>query len=922
MPQAEPDSDAIEAWLEGTLAQEEVAAIDAYFEANPDALPGASEEEDFAEMADYEPETGASLNALVERMKTNPGLESQWTAPSSDTEWQELLEPGPMLGILGPYEVEELIATGGMGILFKARDPKLARTVALKVLSPQLATNATARERFLREARAAAKLEHENILPIYAVHDGAVPYFSMRYADGGTLEELIKKSGTLDLGRLKSVGRQVSSALEAAHEGGVIHRDIKPANILLEAGGELCWVCDFGIARSVEDPSLTYAGNIAGTPHHMSPEQAEGKALDGRSDLFSLGTVLYRAATGQHAFTGDTTVSVLKSVAGDQPKPANEINAELPEWFEHLLATLLAKDPGNRPPDATAVIKALDAESAPPPPKPRRPAAIAWVGLAALIALLAVVAFLVNRNPDQADQPYQLEAGAIALTSFEESQPGLIDLSADPEFGSTAELVSSGQGITCGRNAARATLVTDHSNPAVDPTFQNIVRLDIGEIKNEFTADRKLKVDYLFEGTAGAHGDLALAYFDNRSGELHLFQRTDFQKSEGSPSTMVFDLDSPGRIGKVSTTQSLADLVADDFGKAILNLIAVKDAATAGTITIDNLRFLPGPASRTDPTPVSADGFITIEGDTTRYTDLAQAIDAARDGATLLLSGDIHCAETISTRPGQSIHLRPAPGATPSVIANDPLKTTLLFRGHTTIEGIRFSRPNAARNSLPIVSTINSPSVVVTDCMFQTSPVAENRLGGGALGASARSSKFIRCRFDTPGNAAILINGGEIHIEECVAVGHRFIYRRERTPNSSAEIVIERSVALCGELFSGSHHNPLYPTSLTVRDSLLDLRDQLLVLPDSPAELISENLRWTGENNHYPPNLTILTAPRMSAGSDFVPSTFEAFSDLPKANENNPTYGEIFDLERLPERPTAADVRAALRSGVPWPVAP
>ena len=392
MPFDKPDPKAIDAWLEGTLPPDEAAAVDAYFEANPDALPDAADQEDFGEMAGYVPETDASLDALIERMKTNPGLESQWASPTSDAGWQDLLEPGPMLGMLGPYEIESLIATGGMGILFKARDPKLARTVALKVLSPQLATNATARERFLREARAAAKLEHENILPIYAVHDGTVPYFAMRYADGGTLEDQLHTGQKLELEKLKTITKSVASALEAAHAAGIIHRDIKPANILFDEAEDKVWVCDFGIARSIDDPSLTYAGNIAGTPQYMSPEQAEGTGnLDGRSDLFSLGTVLYRAATGRNAFAGKTTAAVMRNVTESAPPSASEINAALPRWFAQLIENLLAKDPTDRPPDATTVIRAIETENA---PATRSPSShFPWLrtlGIAAVLTLVAV----------------------------------------------------------------------------------------------------------------------------------------------------------------------------------------------------------------------------------------------------------------------------------------------------------------------------------------------------------------------------------------------------------------------------------------------------------------------------------------------------------------------------------------------------
>jgi serine/threonine protein kinase len=386
-----PDSDLIEAWLAGELPDDQAAELEQYVEEHGIPDPEEAIETDLLRNAAKLTQMPAEVDALVEAVKTHHAHDMP--APSKNA-WREILAPSEnpeILGTLGNYEVLEIIATGGMGILLKARDPELNRLAALKVLSPELATNATARERFLREARAAAALEHENILPIYGIHAEAIPWFSMRYVAGGSLQDALDSDLKFDISRLKSIARQTASALLAAHNAGIIHRDIKPGNILLDEDAEKIWVCDFGIARTIDNPALTYAGSVAGTPQYMSPEQADGRALDGRSDLFSLGTVLYRCATGKHAFEGNTSASVLKNIATTEPVTVTQINTRLPAWFERLLANLLAKDPRDRSPSAGDVISSIDREYSPRPRHTaRRRKRITAIVCAAIIGIIAL----------------------------------------------------------------------------------------------------------------------------------------------------------------------------------------------------------------------------------------------------------------------------------------------------------------------------------------------------------------------------------------------------------------------------------------------------------------------------------------------------------------------------------------------------
>ena len=253
------------------------------------------------------------------------------------------------LGKLGPYEVMDVIGRGGMGVVLRAQDPKLNRIVAVKVLAPEFAANPTARKRFLREARAAAAVSHTHVVTIHAVEDADnTPYLVMEFIDGQTLQDKIEREGTLQLKAILRIGSQIAAGLAAAHGQGLVHRDIKPANILLENGVERVKITDFGLARAVDDVSITRTGDVTGTPEFMSPEQAQGLAVEHRSDLFSLGSVLYAMCTGRSPFRADTVVAVLRRVCDDVPRPIREVNAEIPEELVALIDRLLAKNPDER----------------------------------------------------------------------------------------------------------------------------------------------------------------------------------------------------------------------------------------------------------------------------------------------------------------------------------------------------------------------------------------------------------------------------------------------------------------------------------------------------------------------------------------------------------------------------------------------
>ena len=228
----------------------------------------------------------------------------------------------------------EVLGRGGFGIVLKAFDPALSRVVAIKVLAPQLAASAAARSRFAREARAAAAVVHENVVAIHAVDSwNGLPYLVMPYIAGRSLQERVDRDGPLAVKEILRIGMQTAQGLAAAHAQGLVHRDVKPSNILLENGVERVKLTDFGLARAVDDASLTQSGVVAGTPQYMSPEQARGEAVDHRSDLFSLGSVLYFMCTGHPPFRADSTPAVLRRVCDDRPRPLREVNPDVPDWL-------------------------------------------------------------------------------------------------------------------------------------------------------------------------------------------------------------------------------------------------------------------------------------------------------------------------------------------------------------------------------------------------------------------------------------------------------------------------------------------------------------------------------------------------------------------------------------------------------------
>jgi serine/threonine-protein kinase len=325
----------------------------------------------------------ALLRAIEQLGAESATMDPPTQPPPADERSLDFLNPSENpghLGKLGHYEILKVIGRGGMGVVLKAFDPALHRIVAIKVLAPQLALSALARKRFVREGQAAAAINHDNVVTIHGVDQvNGLPYLVMQYIAGQSLQQrLDDAAGPLELKDILRIARQIAAGLAAAHAQGLIHRDIKPANILLEVAGvdlspqvcnlahrqdlERVRITDFGLARAINDATgVSQSGVVAGTPLYMSPEQISGGPIDHRSDLYSLGILLYRMAAGREPFVGDNLSKVWSQHLFERPRSPSEVApAPLPPWLEHLILRLLQKDPAARPQTAEEVIQCLD----------------------------------------------------------------------------------------------------------------------------------------------------------------------------------------------------------------------------------------------------------------------------------------------------------------------------------------------------------------------------------------------------------------------------------------------------------------------------------------------------------------------------------------------------------------------------------
>ncbi len=335
---------------------------------------------------------------------------------------------------LGNYQITEELGRGGMAIVYRAYQPSLNRHVAIKVLPPQLSFDQDFVERFQREAKAAARLRHPNIVVIHDVgHQDEIYYIVMEYLEGRTLKQLVEQEGPLPAERASRILDQVGDALDYAHQQGVVHRDVKPANIFVGKGDQVT-LTDFGIAKAASDAEqLTRTGMLMGTPEYMAPEQAESGSVDHRTDLYALGIVLYQMLVGRVPFRGTTPHATLHAVIYEPPPPPRQINGEVSPSVESVILKAIAKQPDQRFQSGAELAGALRAALAgrpgPVPLPPRSPAArparrrspAVWLALAMAVVLaflvIVFVLLLLGGDDGSVGPPTATQVAALTATA-------------------------------------------------------------------------------------------------------------------------------------------------------------------------------------------------------------------------------------------------------------------------------------------------------------------------------------------------------------------------------------------------------------------------------------------------------------------------------------------------------------------------
>lgn len=358
-----PQADELRQLLEGSLSSEQVQACTDHM----DSCQGCqSRLENLAT-------DGTNLSSIVESIDESgpPANSGYWAAarqleasveetfvPVATARRREVslsfLEPASdsaYLGRLAQFDVMRILGRGGMGVVLEAFDSRLQRNVALKVLDPEFAGDEISRQRFCREARAAASITHENVVAVHQVEKSSeegLPFLVMQLITGESLEQRLNRQKRLPIREVIRIGMQTAHGLSAAYAQGLIHRDIKPGNILLEDAHDRVKLTDFGLARATEDVKLTRTGFVSGTPLYMAPEQAMGEEADHRSDLFSLGAIMYEMCAGQPPFTGNSALQILRQINDTPHRPLREIDPNIPEWLAETIDRLLAKKPEDR----------------------------------------------------------------------------------------------------------------------------------------------------------------------------------------------------------------------------------------------------------------------------------------------------------------------------------------------------------------------------------------------------------------------------------------------------------------------------------------------------------------------------------------------------------------------------------------------
>jgi hypothetical protein len=409
-----PSDEDLRRFLLGSLPAEQVEVVRAWLDADParaECLDGLAARDPlldaFTAPGDHDTLSPGSLErvarAVAEALRQGPLDETPDSSRPDGTIVTSRPSVWPPVR-LGQFRIVRELGHGGMGYVFEAEDEKLGRHVAIKVLTPELASRPDATKRFLREARAAATVEHENVVPILHVgENGGVPYIVMPLLKGESLQARLKRDVKLPTADVLRIGCDVATGLAAAHDRGLVHRDMKPANVWLDADSGRARVLDFGLAKLSDGAdALTDSRALMGTPAYIAPELLDGNPATARTDLFSLGATLYECATGAKAFDGPSITAIFNAVNACRPKPPIEANPDVPPALSALILRLLSRNPSERPADARAVAETLALQPTTPDP-----ATVTWTP--AVHPSTAVA---------QTRQPRQIQIGCVITVSL------------------------------------------------------------------------------------------------------------------------------------------------------------------------------------------------------------------------------------------------------------------------------------------------------------------------------------------------------------------------------------------------------------------------------------------------------------------------------------------------------------------------
>jgi serine/threonine protein kinase/predicted esterase len=712
-----------------------------------------------------------------------------------------------MLGRLGQYEVIGLIGQGSMGIVLKALEPRLNRFVAIKVLSPMISSKGAARRRFEREGRAVAAVSHQHVVPIYAVDEfRGLPYIVMQYIAGVSLSQRIDNNGPLESCEVMRISLQVANGLAAAHSQGIVHRDIKPANVILESTVERAMVTDFGLALVADEASMTRSGTIAGTPQYMSPEQAKGEVIDPRSDLFSLGSLMYAACTARAPFRADTFFGVIHRVCNTEPRPIREINPAIDEWLVEFITKLLSKRPDDRFQTANEVAEKLTAKLAymQNPTSIERPA-LDWcsppekkkttVKLKQSIVALLLVATL-----------------ATAAAVFYPRKQPVNELA--PSVGLAAKVVKDSDGKRAGASIASvvaaggASVVWNNSTPSIlEHTFEQsfpiaengllVLNVDQGDVLVEssnrndqitVTAVRRIATDSLEEAESIiANHRLQLTANNNT---LMVGSQMDNSVAERYPrgvfERVLYNISVPSRFNLEVVTQrgdiEVGQIVGDVSAKTVMGgiVLARIDGGVFAEATEGDIELLHGCTGEADLLTIRGDVYVANVSGTARVRtsggdvwlgENEGKVSAHTSGGDVVVDNISGPTNARAEHGNVCVHLLRQPavdcrfganGGNVAIYVSDDVAVSLQARGQLATD-LEFKSVKADESDLShepwlerklngggtrirAVSSTGTVSVRVVDSQNKSGGVSDHGakavLGGSGLGGSGAGSKL------------------------------------------------------------------------------------------------------------------------------------------------------------------------------------